>query len=226
MKIIKKIIIKGELELLTGLHIGDSKDNVEIGGVDSPVIRRKDNNQPYIPGSSLKGKIRSLLEIATGTNAKSNFKFESYKNSKEGELIPKLFGCSDDNNGNPSRIIVRDAYLTKDSAQKLYNSDFTDLPYTEIKYENVINRISGKAEHPRQIERVPAGVKFEVEFVINILEEEKNKEQDYINLLEAGIRLLEDDYLGGNGSRGYGKVKWKLTNKTENTVDKYFNKQS
>ncbi len=222
MKLLKKIIIKGKLTLLSGLHIGDSKENVEIGGVDNPVVRRKDNNQPYIPGSSLKGKIRSLLEIATGTNADSKFKLSSYPaNNIYGSLIPKLFGCADEN-GNPSRIIIRDSYLTQKSAEMLKESDFTDMPYTEIKFENVINRLTGKAEHPRQIERIPAGSEFEVELVINIFDAEKDNEEKYINLLEAGIKLLEDDYLGGSGSRGYGKVSFSQYGKEVKEIEKYF----
>lgn len=205
-KLIYKIIQKGKITLLSGLHIGDSKESADIGGVDSPVVRRKDNNEPYIPGSSLKGKLRSLLEVANGENANSKF-----QNSTSD--IGKLFGTAGDN-GRPSRIIVRDAYLQKESAARLRDSSYTDMPYTEIKFENVINRIDGKAEHPRQQERVPAGAEFNTEFVINIIAEnavEANELKDkYLNLLKKGIQLLEKDYLGGSGSRGYGQVKIEL----------------
>jgi len=232
MKLINKIIIKAELELLTGLHIGDSKESVEIGGVDSPIVRRKDNNQPYIPGSSLKGKMRALLELATGTNANSDFKTDSYGGSIEGEFIPKLFGAvaknkvKDENEkdqSNPSRIIVRDSYLTEEWATRLYESEFTDMPYTEIKFENVINRIRGTAENPRQIERVPAGAKFNVEFILNIFEDEKNYQEKYLNLINSAIKLLEDDYLGGSGTRGYGKVKFEKITRNEKMTEEYFN---
>lgn len=210
MKLHRKIIIKGRMELLTGLHIGDSKENVEIGGVDAPVVRRKDNNQPYIPGSSLKGKIRSLLEISEGVNANSSF-----KEYPDGCVIHYLFGSAG-NNGLPSRIIFRDAYLTKEWAQQLYESKFTDMPYTEVKFENVINRIKGTAEHPRQIERIPAGAQFDVEMIINIITREGDEqealenEKNFLSLLKKGIKLLEDDYLGGSGSRGYGQVKFHI----------------
>lgn len=224
MKLHKKIIVNGTLELLTGLHIGDSKENAEIGGVDSPIVRRKDNNEPYIPGSSLKGKMRALLEIATGSNAESNFKITSY--SKEGKDIPVLFGSAGDD-GMPSRILVRDANLTSEWAKKLKESEFTDMPYSEIKFENVINRIKGTAEHPRQIERVPAGAMFDVEFVINIVGESQaeaqENEKNFLSLLKGGIALLEDDYLGGSGTRGYGKVKFNLNidNPKVKTVEEY-----
>jgi len=210
MKLHKKILIHGKMKLLTGLHIGDSKENVDIGGVDSPVVRRKDNNQPYIPGSSLKGKIRSLLEIAEGVNADSSFK--KYPSES---LIPALFGSAGDN-GLPSRIIFRDAYLTDEWADKLATSDFTDMPFTELKFENVINRIKGTAEHPRQIERIPAGAEFNVEIIINVVTPDANDQKadeqkdGYLKLLKKGIRLLEDDYLGGSGSRGYGHVKFEI----------------
>lgn len=219
MKLEEKVIIRGTLELLTGLHIGDSKENVEIGGIDSPVIRRKDNNQPYIPGSSLKGKIRSLLEISEGSNAESKFRRRDYPRDS---LIPELFGASGDD-GLPSRFIVRDSNLSSEWAEKLSQSSFTDMPFTEIKFENVINRLKGTAEHPRQIERVPAGAVFEVEFVINIFSNNdgdniENKRKKYLQLLKKGIKLLEDDYLGGSGSRGYGQVK--LTTNIDNPVIK------
>lgn len=242
MRLFKKIIYRGKMQLVTGIHIGDSKEKVEIGGVDSPVVRRKDNNEPYIPGSSMKGKIRSLLEISYG---------EANTFKKPDHIIGKLFGAlpynpkreedtsnEPDHNtersfddaprngqlqGNPSRLIVRDAYLTRESAKKLYESEFTDMPYSEIKFENQIDRIIGSAKHPRQIERVPAGAEFEVEFVINVIGENQQEadknEKDFIELLKRGITLLEHDYLGGSGSRGYGQVKFDLDWSKPTVVD-------
>lgn len=229
----KKILIQGQMELLTGLRVGDSKDNVDIGGVDLPVVRRKDNNQPYIPGSSIKGKIRSLLEVATGSNAKS--KFNQY--SETGLPIAHLFGWfgpeGTKDQGNPSRLLVRDAYLTDEWAQRLGESEFTDMPFTEIKFENTINRITGVTVDGgiRQVERIPAGAVFTVNFVINIMKERADeteaelaaKEKRYLDYLHAGIRLLEDDYLGGSGSRGYGQVKITLENPEVKTADSYLN---
>ena len=222
MKLHKKIFITGTMEILTGIHIGDSKDNVDIGGVDNPVVRRKDNNQPYIPGSSLKGKMRSLLETAIGKNSDNKFK-------NDGNLICDLFGSLDgDNNhkGRPSRILVRDANLTTDSAKKLENSTNTDMPFTEVKFENSILRIEGKAQNPRQQERVPAGAMFDVEFVINIVSENgenslETKEGELLKLFYSGIELLQDDYLGGSGSRGYGKVKFTLNTPVSKSIEDY-----
>lgn len=194
-QLVKKITLRTTVNLLSGLHIGGSGDSVDIGGMDNPVIRCATKDwQPYIPGSSLKGKMRCLLEQISGS-------------SKVGgnDEINNLFGFSGDNK--PSKIIVRDAYLTEDSAQLLkQNSDNLDVPYTEGKWENVIDRIKGVAENPRQTERVPAGVSFDVEFIINVWD--NDDEDKLIRLLKEGIRALENDYLGGSGSRGYGQVKF------------------
>lgn len=186
-KLIKKIELHYELELLTGLHIGAGKDNVEIGGIDNPVIRAKlKENQPYIPGSSLKGKLRSLLELSRGV-----------KLGDDSE-INMLFGSQTE----LTRLIVRDSYLS--NADALKNADL-DMPYTEAKYENSINRTTGTARDPRQTERVPAGAKFDVKLMINIYENDNEKKLQ--NLLFYAIELLNRDYLGGSGTRGYGHVK-------------------
>ena len=212
MKLIKKINIKTELEILTGLHIGDSSDNVEIGGVDNPIVRRTIDNIPYIPGSSIKGKIRCLLEqIAGSTDVGGN------------DEINDLFGYAKDNK--PSKIIVRDAYLKQSSIKELEESEYTDMPYTEVKWENVIDRIKGTAEHPRQTERVPAGAKFNVEIVINVWDNDEDEKKS-IELLEKGINALENDYLGGNGSRGYGQVEFGERKKEEISFEDYFKNEA
>lgn len=205
-KLIKKIKIQTTITLQTGLHIGGSSENVEIGGVDTPVIKLATRgNQPYIPGSSLKGKMRCLLEQAAGAT----------KVGKNKE-VNNLFGITENKKDNienrPSKLIVRDAMLTADSAKELLASEL-DMPYTENKFENVIDRVHGKAEHPRQIERVPAGAVFNAEFVINVWDDDK--EDELIKLFEKGINILENDYLGGNGSRGYGQIIFGELKKTE-----------
>lgn len=191
-KLVKKIRINTTIELMTGLHIGGNNDNVEIGGIDNPVIKiATKDNQPYIPGSSLKGKMRCLLEQIAGSAEVGG-----------DSDINKLFGYSKDNQ--PSKLIVRDALLQSESAKILRSCDNLDMPYTEGKWENVINRVNGTAEHPRQTERIPAGVIFDVEFIINVWD--NDNEQALIELLKKGINALENDYLGGSGSRGYGQV--------------------
>ena len=206
-QLVKKIKINTSITLITGLHIGGNSENVEIGGIDNPVIKLASKGDvPYIPGSSLKGKMRCLLEQAAGA-------------PKVGldEKVNNFFGITENkaiNTSNqPSKIIVRDAMLSDDSKKMLLDCDNLDMPYTENKFENVIDRVKGIAQHPRQTERVPAGAKFNAEFVINVWDDDD--EQEMMALFEKGIRLLENDYLGGSGSRGYGQIKFGEMKKTE-----------
>ncbi len=201
----------GTLECISGIHIGDSKESTDIGGVDSPVVRRKDNGQPYIPGSSIKGKIRCLLEQVYGQNGDNKFK-------NNGHVIQELFGALAGSAGEicSSKLIVRDAFWEDKSAEMYFNLKTTDMPYTEVKFENVIDRIKGTTINGgiRQIERVPAGAIFNVEFVINIFADSEEsaveKSNEFDALLRMGINLLNHDYLGGSGSRGYGYVNIKI----------------
>jgi len=196
MKLEKKIRISGVLTCITGLHIGDSNENAAIGGVDLPIVRNKQDNVPYIPGSSFKGKIRSLLEQSRGAS-----------NVGDSDEVNDLFGMiGKGEKQKASRIIFRDLFMENESIDEFAKNDSLDLPYSEIKFENTIDRVKGKALHPRQIERVPAGAKFDFEIILN-LNENGNTEEESLNLLKEGLDLLENDYLGGNGTRGYGQVK-------------------
>lgn len=208
-KLVKKIRINTTITLVTGLHIGGSGDNVEIGGIDNPVIKigTKDN-QPYIPGSSLKGKMRCLLEQIEGSsevggNKVINNLFGASEKKVDGKVV--IEGCH-------SKLIVRDSMLTQKSVEMLKAAEL-DMPYTEGKWENVIDRVKGTAEHPRQTERIPAGVSFDVEFVINVWDDDDEKK--LYDLLVKGINALENDYLGGSGSRGYGQIKFGELKQTE-----------
>lgn len=199
-KLEKKIIYTGAITLKTGLHIGGTNAALNIGGPDKFVVRNPINNVPYIPGSSLKGKLRSLVEIYNGET--NNGKPTNNANTKAGSL----FGVSGDSSSSrPSRLIVRDAELDINSC------DFskTDLPYAETKTEVAIDRVTAKA-NPRTFERVPAGAKFTLNMVLNIFEGEDERELK--NTLKQAIALLHDDYLGGHGSRGYGQVEIALDN--------------
>lgn len=194
IKLKKKIIYTGTIVLKTGLHIGGTNTALNIGGPDKFVVRNPITQLPYIPGSSLKGKMRSLIELAYGET--DNGSVTKDPNTKAG----KLFGLSSDiENGHPSRIIVRDGELK--NPEELNN---TDLLYTESKTEVNINRITAEP-NPRTFERVPAGAKFNLEMVLNFFD--GDNEDELRNTIKDAIRLLEDDYLGGNGSRGYGQVK-------------------
>lgn len=210
-QLIKKIVIKGKLTLLSGLHIGGTNTAMGIGGPDKLVVRNPIDNKPYIPGSSLKGKLRSLIELKDGTLGPN----DGPSNSPEARSC-KLFGMSADagsKGAHASRIIVRDAPLNEESCAKLTN---TDMLYTESKTEVSIDRITSKA-NPRTFERVPAGAQFDVEFIINVFTGED--EAALLQTLNDAIRLLEDDYLGGNGSRGYGQVKFENLKREERTYD-------
>ena len=193
-----KLIINGTIKLITGLHIGTSGDFSAIGAVDTIVIRDSVTNKPIIPGSSLKGKMRYLL---ARTKYNSSLELDDIK--KEDNSIKRLFGSSD-----PvvtSRLQFQDILLSDKSIEELKDAEF-DLPYTEIKYENTIDRTTGIA-NPRQLERVPAGSEFDFKIVYNIEKiEEINEDMENILLM---IDVLEDDYLGGHGTRGYGRIKFK-----------------
>lgn len=212
----KKIFIKGTLECKTGLHIGGSDQALSIGGLDNVVVRDPITNIPYIPGSSIKGKMRSLLEKLYGLqpNNPKNKKMIYVPDkdaTKEGLMIGKIFGVPAESDiKEPTRLIVRDAFMTEDSV-KLLKSLETDLPYTEVKTEVTINRATSEA-NPRQMERVPAKTKFDFEMVVNIYEEDNEKE--ILDEILKGLTLIQDDFLGGSGSRGYGKVKFVITSLT------------
>lgn len=200
MRLVKKILYTGTIELKTGLHIGGTNAALNIGGPDKFVVRNPLNNIPYIPGSSLKGKMRALVEIANGCVEVDRGKVGPSKDPNS--VSGKLFGvATGSDNNRPSRLIVRDAELDVDAC---YFSN-TDLPYTESKTEVAIDRVTAKAM-PRTFERVPAGAKFKLNMVLNVFEGEDEKELK--KTLKQAIELLEDDYLGGHGSRGYGQIKF------------------
>lgn len=212
----KKILYTGVITLKTGLHIGGTNAALNIGGPDKFVVRNPLTNIPYIPGSSLKGKMRSLVELRFGESV--NGRPSNDANSRAGAL----FGVSGDSDSSrPSRLIVRDAplFTGSDSDEELNQyglkrkdiPDFsqTDLPYTESKTEVAIDRVTAKA-NPRTFERVPAGAQFKLNMVLNVFEDEN--EAELKDTLMLAIKLLEDDYLGGHGSRGYGHVKISLVN--------------
>ncbi|WP_455629519.1 type III-A CRISPR-associated RAMP protein Csm3 [Parabacteroides sp.] len=208
IKLIKKIIYTGTITLKTGLHIGGTNAALNIGGPDKFVVRNPINNVPYIPGSSLKGKMRALVEIAEGCVSINN-KGEARASEDPDSISGRLFGvAAGKNNGRPSRLIVRDAELDLSEPELFAN---TDLPYTESKTEVAIDRVTGTSKvGPRTFERVPAGAKFKLNMVLNIFEGEDEKQLK--ETLDLALRLLQDDYLGGHGSRGYGQVSIELDN--------------
>ncbi|MEX2513506.1 MAG: type III-A CRISPR-associated RAMP protein Csm3 [Cyclobacteriaceae bacterium] len=237
MKLKKKIKISGFIKTITGLHIGGSKSSLDIGGIDNSVIKTI-NGIPYIPGSSIKGKLRGLLAKSLGSKAlrKRDLK-EDKDNSKEKngiktdddfKILKKLFGPAEDQSIEFSRLIVRDAYLVTENTDGVtVREEFIKLykaaDYTEEKTENVINRLKGTGEDPRNIERVPTGSYFEFNMVLDVYDEgEKNTandENELITNLKAALSLMQDDYLGGSGTRGYGQIEFEGMKMQENIVD-------
>lgn len=194
-----------DLELMTGLHIGGSSDTFDIGGADSTVIKNPLTHEPYIPGSSIKGKLRSLLTQKYG---KFNEKEKDivFEDDEEGKTMRNLFEPVDygDDRIQVSKAIFRDALLTDESRANLEKHLGSGV-YTEIKAENKISLLQVKAESPRFIERVPAGAVFGGEILLQVFDEDN--EEDFKAKLKEAINMLELNYLGAGGTRGYGKVK-------------------
>lgn len=188
-----KIQITGKIEVETGMHIGGSTQFSAIGAVDSPVIRDMTSDLPMIPGSSLKGKMRTLLA--------NKYNERPVKTPDDDhKIILRLFGSSKKGDVKRSRLLFSDMIL--DNLEDL--KDVGVNSPTEIKFENTINRLTAVA-NPRQMERVIRGSTFELKLVYDA-EEENEIEEDFIAIKE-GLKLLQYDYLGGHGSRGYGRVK-------------------
>jgi CRISPR-associated protein Csm3 len=256
-----KILITSDLVTETGLHIGGGAETLDIGGVDKPVIRDPLSNQPYLPGSSLKGKMRSILERIynkqlnrsgagvsryesddlldgfTAINKKDDSPVIPYEGARDC-VISRVFGSTGGTNcwvketeamkeeldfdknksrviaghkhvlikgrNAPARLIVRDCHLETNSIEQLKKID-TGLYMTEWKFENSIDRITAAA-NPRQFERVPMGAKFKFELIYTV--ENMEQAQEDLQNLAVALAILEDDALGGHGSRGYGKIKF------------------
>lgn len=209
--LLARVFLTGQIQAITGLRVGGSPGALAIGGVDLPVIREGLSKRPYIPGSSLKGKMRSLFE--KHENAPQNRPIgkgvrihvaEGPKEYQDFKVNP-IFGVPGEVKFDvpaPNRLVVRDVPLTDESAEELRNAK-TDLPFTEVKWEAAIDRVTAAAT-PRQIERVPAGAIFgpmEIVFSAYL----PGDAELFWRVVEA-MQLLEDDYLGGHGSRGSGKI--------------------
>lgn len=268
MKLYGKVFIEGKILLITGLTIGGDKSSIEIGGIDNNVIKDS-NGEPFIPGSSIKGKMRSLIEKSLGrykldisvkngdkrmrlssSNDKYNYDIEKFLEEEKididsskikGQIVQfdknsikasscecgkcevcKIFGTSASNkNAEPTRLYVRDSFLNKDTKEEMQKREGTysrlELDYTESKWENTIDRITSMA-NPRDIERVPAGAKFDFQMVYNVYEK---KDVDNIKVVFEALSLLQDDYLGANGSRGYGRIEFNDISVNQKSIEDY-----
>lgn len=230
MKLYGRLLLGGEIKVKTGLHIGSSGGAFEIGGVDNAVITDQVTGQPYIPGSSLRGKLRSLTEKARGEvdgQAIDQVTIHSCHDDKQPKEanraryvvcpICNIFGIAAQDYNHPTRLIVRDIPLCSDSA-KMLRAAKTSLPYTEVKTEVAIDRVTSQAV-PRPVERVPAGAVFgPMELVYNIYSEQ---DVTWLSVLLDAMQLLEDDYLGGHGSRGSGKIVFQNLQLTLKRADQY-----
>lgn len=188
-----KLQITGILEIKTGLHIGGNGAFAAIGAVDSPVIKDARTNLPMIPGSSLKGKMRSLLAKQYNTDGVKKPDDDHYR-------LTRVFGTAKKGAVKRSRVLISDMIMSNDKELR----DVGIQSMTEVKFENTINRATAVA-NPRQIERVIRGSQFDLDIIYELEDEEELLED--MQVLADGIKLLHYDYLGGNGSRGYGKVK-------------------
>jgi CRISPR-associated protein Csm3 len=216
-----KLILEGEIQCQTGLHIGAGKGSLEIGGADNPVVKDA-FGIPYIPGSSLRGRLRSLLEQTLGLAVPSELIYLSKRRGQEVRIhqsdrpddeICILFGRNpgrvervsgeavESPRATPARLTIYDAPLVVESITPQMRENLDD-ELTEVKSENAVDRITSQA-NPRTLERVPSGARFRFRMVLDVLCEE---DKPLLARLAEGLRLLEDDALGGGGSRGNGRI--------------------
>ena len=270
-QLLGKFRLESTLLLETGMHIGGGGEKLDIGGLDKAVVRDPITQFPYLPGSSIKGKLRSILERfhnkpLNRAGGSGTYRYESddladgYSEINQQPIcyqgaltcpISRLFGSTGGSNfwvetsraqaeglervesngsfvtrpingvvhslvkkgrNSPARLIVRDCHLISESAEQLKRVD-TGLYMTEWKFENGIDRVTAAA-NPRQVERVPRGAKFKFELVYTV-EADGDRADNVTQAIEdlqniaIGLSLLEDDALGGHGSRGYGQVRFK-----------------
>ncbi|MBV9265643.1 MAG: type III-A CRISPR-associated RAMP protein Csm3 [Acidobacteriaceae bacterium] len=231
-----KLILEGEIQCHTGLHIGAGKGSLEIGGADNPVVKDA-FGIPYIPGSSLRGRLRSLLEQSLGLAVPSELIFLSKRKGQEVRIhqsdrpddeicilfgrtpgrVDRVSGESGEAVGaSPARLTVYDAPLLVDSITPQMRENLDD-ELTEVKSENAVDRITSQA-NPRTLERVPSGARFKFRMVLDVLCEE---DKPLLARVVQGLRLLEDDALGGGGSRGSGRVSFSNLNLAWRSKDYY-----
>jgi CRISPR-associated protein Csm3 len=202
--------VSGHITTKSNLHIGGNDPGIDIGGIDSPVIRDPVTAVPYLPGSSLKGKLRSIMEYKHGKVADGG---RPCGCGEEGCPVCVLFGPHFNQNHQlgPSRLLFRDAYMTQESVSRLESLGAQAGPYTALKTENIIDRTRGIAAQRglRNQEVVPAGAQFQLNISVRIFE--GDDQDQFAAWLEEALDILPREAIGGSGSRGYGWVEVQYT---------------
>lgn len=198
--------VTGRIRVITGLRIGASQESMEISGLDNPVLRNPADDFPYIPGSSIKGKMRSLAEWYFAEIPENGDVIRPRPDSR----TARVFGVSaqKEKQVGPTRLLVRDAFLTDEWKDRFRRGE----PVAEVKYENSINRLTCAA-NPRPVERVVPGVEFDFALLYRVLAtpDDPNGDHDrrlFDEIVTYALRLLELDYLGSYGSRGSGQIEF------------------
>lgn len=190
----------GQISLLTGMHIGGPKESIKIGGIDNPVIRNPITNMPYIPGSSLKGRFRMALELKYNDYTEEDKGYGPSTNPDHESMVCKLFGNGDTKKSKePTRLIFRDANLAEG-----YEKYIEGEEKIEVKMDR--EKLAGFKGGNRTQERIAAGAKFDFEIMIRIFE--GDDEEKFKSRLNEAMKIVELEFLGGSGSRGYGQVKF------------------
>lgn len=208
----KHVAIVADMTLMSGTRVGGSKEELEIGGMDNPVVRNPLTKEPYIPGSSLKGKLRTLIEYKYGKQGPEG---RPCGCAQPGCPACTLFGphFTPNHTLGPSRLIVRDLVLTPESRVALSKLKDEGLPMVEVKSENIIDRRTGIAAQrggPRTQERVPSGsptspTRFHLNMSLRVFHGDNASQ--FVEWMKEALSLLQKDTLGGSGTRGYGWVK-------------------
>ena len=196
---IEQFAINAKLNLLSGTRVGGSDDLLGIGTVDLTCIKNPVTRQPYLPGSSLKGRMRSELEKQLG-------QFGGRDGNQPcgcGQcMVCRVFGphFNPRHNLGPTRLIVRDALLVSGGE-------------IETKTENIIDRKLGTALHPRQVERVVPDSVFDFQVIINVLGLDQNCSYEgksgglaLYTIVRRGMQLLENSGIGSGVGKGYGRL--------------------
>ncbi|MCS6800679.1 MAG: type III-A CRISPR-associated RAMP protein Csm3 [Chloroflexota bacterium] len=207
-----RILVRAAVQLESGLHIG-AGTNGAIPGLEFTVVRDPLSGQPYLPGSSLRGKMRAeterLLGLLPNTSGRGGVQVYVPMSREEYDANPigRLYGVPGTRAfavDGAARLIVRDVFLAPESAAALKRAR-TDLPYTEVKSEASVDRVTAEPA-PRQIERLPAGARLApLELVYSVYSARDLADFGWV---VRGLQLVEDSYLGGHGSRGSGKVRF------------------